>query len=110
MKDLLAVITRYREERGWTEDQLAEKSGLPQSAISSWYRKKRVPTLPPLEKICEAFAMTLTELLAEGEEAVVLTEDQRQLFLKKRKPKGRHDCLPFLFAYAHAPAMTCCWR
>ena len=79
MKDLLAVITRYREERGWTEYQLAEKSGLPQSTISSWYRKKLVPTLPSLEKICEAFGITLTELLAEGEEAVVLTEDQRQL-------------------------------
>jgi len=79
VKDLLAVITRYREERGWTEYQLAEKSGLPQSTISSWYRKKLVPTLPSLEKICEAFGITLTELLAEGEEAVVLTEDQRQL-------------------------------
>ena len=28
MKDILSVITAYREERGWTEYQLAERSGL----------------------------------------------------------------------------------
>lgn len=40
MKDILAEITRYRESRGWTEYQLAERSGLPQSTISSWYRQE----------------------------------------------------------------------
>ena len=39
MKDVLAVISQLREARGWTEYQLAENSGLPQSTISSWYRK-----------------------------------------------------------------------
>ncbi|MBQ2770691.1 MAG: helix-turn-helix transcriptional regulator [Clostridia bacterium] len=79
MKDILAVITRYREERGWTEYQLAERSGLPQSTISSWYRKKLVPTVPSLEKICMAFGITLSQLFSEGTDAVNLTESQRQL-------------------------------
>ena len=35
MKDILSVITILRDERGWTEYQLAERSGLPQSTISS---------------------------------------------------------------------------
>lgn len=42
MRDILAAITKYREERSWTEYQLAEHSGLPQSTISSWYRKNMV--------------------------------------------------------------------
>ena len=46
MKDILTVITANREARGWTEYQLAEHSGLPQSTISSWYRKNMIPTLP----------------------------------------------------------------
>ena len=29
VKDILASITEYREQRGWTEYQLAERSGLP---------------------------------------------------------------------------------
>ena len=65
MKDILSAITAYREDRGWTEYQLAERSGLPQSTISSWYRKNMVPTIPSLEKICMAFGITLSQLFAE---------------------------------------------
>ena len=79
MKDILAAITTYREERGWTEYQLAEKSGLPQSTISSWYRKNMVPTIPSLEKICTAFGITLSQLFAEDDSPVSLTESQQKL-------------------------------
>ena len=66
MKDILATITAYREERHWTEYQLAERSGLPQSTISSWYRKGMVPTVPSLEKVCAAFGITLSQLVRPG--------------------------------------------
>ena len=79
MKDILTTINKYREERGWTEYQLAERSGLPQSTISSWYRKNMVPTVPSLEKICNAFGITLSQLFAEGEAPVALTDSQRKL-------------------------------
>ena len=79
MKDILTAITQYREARSWTEYQLAERSGLPQSTISSWYRKNMIPTVPSLLKICDAFGITLTQLFAEGEEAVTLTETQAEL-------------------------------
>lgn len=79
MEDILATITAYRQERGWTEYQLAERSGLPQSTISSWYRKNMVPTIPSLKKICLAFGITLSQLLSEGDALVSLTEDQRKL-------------------------------
>ena len=79
MKDILATISMYREERGWTEYQLAERSGLPQSTISSWYRKNMVPTIPSLEKICAAFGITLSQLFAEGDSPVSLTASQKKL-------------------------------
>ena len=79
LKDILTAITAYREERGWTEYQLAEQSGLPQSTISSWYRKNMVPTIPSLEKICAAFGITLSQLFAEGDSPVSLTEPQKKL-------------------------------
>lgn len=79
MKDILTAISAYREERGWTEYQLAEHSGLPQSTISSWYRKNMVPTIPSLEKICAAFGITLSQLFAEGDASVSLTESQKKL-------------------------------
>lgn len=79
MKDILTVITKNREARGWTEYELAERSGLPQSTISSWYRKNMVPTVPSLEKICTAFGITLSQLFAEGETPVSLTASQAEL-------------------------------
>ena len=79
MKDILAAITKYREDRGWTEYQLAEHSGLPQSTISSWYRKNMIPTVPSLDKICTAFGITLSQLFAEGDSPVLLTASQQIL-------------------------------
>ena len=82
VKDILATITEYREERGWTEYQLAEHSGLPQSTISSWYRKNMMPTIPSLEKICTAFGITLSQLFAEGDVPVSLTDSQQKLLAR----------------------------
>ena len=79
MIDVLARITEYREARGWTEYQLAEKSGLPQSTISSWFRKGMMPTIPSLEKICNAFGITISQLFAREDELVALTPAQRKL-------------------------------
>ena len=79
MKDILSTITTYRTERGWTEYQLAERSSMPQSTISSWYRKNMVPTVASLEKICAAFGITLSQLFSEGDSPVSLTESQKKL-------------------------------
>jgi transcriptional regulator with XRE-family HTH domain len=79
VKDILATITQYRQARGWTEYQLAEKSGLPQSTISSWYRKNMIPTVPSLEKICNAFGITLSQLFATEDTLVSLTTSQQKL-------------------------------
>ncbi|MBS5399679.1 MAG: helix-turn-helix domain-containing protein [Lachnospiraceae bacterium] len=79
MIDVLERITAYRTQKGWSEYQLAEKSGLTQSTISSWYRKNLVPSIPSLEKICKAFGITLSQFFAESQEDFSLTEIQRQL-------------------------------
>jgi len=38
-----------------------------------------VPTIPSLEKICAAFGITLSQLFAEGDSPVSLTEPQKKL-------------------------------
>ena len=68
MTDILGLIRKNREARGWTEYQLAERSGLPQSTISSWYKKGMTPSFSSLEKICEAFGLTLSQFFADAED------------------------------------------
>ena len=82
MKDILQTITEYRLAKNWTEYQLAEKSGLPQSTISSWYRKNLYPTIPSLEKICDALGITIVQLFNEDKDMSSLTKNQK-LFLEK---------------------------
>ena len=78
MEQILARIVQYRNARGWTEYQLAERSGVPQSTISSWYRGAK-PTIPPLQKICTAFDISLSELFAGDGDPVVLTASQKAI-------------------------------
>ena len=79
MEDVLEVITRLRLARKWSEYELAKNTGIPQSTISTWYRKGQVPTMPSLEKICAGFGITLSQFFSQGEEAVSLTASQREL-------------------------------
>lgn len=65
--DVLERIRNLRLERNWTEYQLAEKSGIPQSTISTWFRKQNLPTISSLEKICYAFDITLSDFFRENE-------------------------------------------
>ena len=98
MKNILNTITALREARGWTEYQLAEMSGLPQSTISSWYRKQLIPTIPSLSKICTAFGITLSQLLAENGETYDLSEAQQQLLScwSRLSPEQQDALLAFL--------------
>lgn len=71
---------QYRLERNWTEYQLAEKSNLPQSTISSWYRKNQIPTIQSLDKICQAFNITLAQFFTEENSTpIVLTDKQKAI-------------------------------
>ena len=92
--DILGLIRKNREARGWTEYQLAERSGLPQSTISSWYKKGMTPSFSSLEKICEAFGLTLSQFFADAEDRLALTPAQRALLDKwSRLTPGQQSSL-----------------
>lgn len=80
--DILNKITQLRQERHWTEYQLAEKSGLTQSTISSWYRKNMLPTIPSLSKLCSAFGITLSQFFLDSNSTIVELDERQLLFLK----------------------------
>ena len=67
MIDILEKISLYRKERNWTEYELAKRSDLPQSTISSWYRKNMQPSLLSLDKIAHAFGLILAQMLSDDD-------------------------------------------
>lgn len=99
MVDILSRITNLRTERNWSEYQLAENSGLTQSTISSWYRKNMLPTIPSLNKICDAFGITMSQFFLENDEKTVdLNEEQLSLLnsVTKLNSKQFQSLIEFL--------------
>lgn len=100
--NVLEKIVVLREERHWTEYQLAEHSGLTQSTISSWYRKDMLPSIPSLNKICDAFGITLSQFFSEGEERTLsLTKHQLDLLraAEKLEPAQYEALINFLNSF-----------
>lgn len=97
--DILNRIIDLREERHWSEYQLAEKSGLTQSTISTWYRKNMLPSIPSLAKICDAFGISMSQFfLEENDRTVLLTDRQIRLieYAVKLEPEQFDKLLAFL--------------
>ena len=86
MKNVLDNILRLREKKGWSEYKLSVESQVPQTTISSWYNKKNsYPTLPSLNKICDALNVTMSELFSNDESKIDLTKEQLALVNASKK-------------------------
>ena len=79
MFDVLEKITSLREELGWTTYRLSKLSGIPQSTISTWYRKNLMPPIDKLEIICQTFGITLAEFFNDTDVLVSMTEEEKNM-------------------------------
>ena len=93
--DILEHISELRKARSWTEYELAERSGLTQSTISSWYKKNMLPSIPSLTKICDAFGLTLSEFFLEhqqdGDDKIMVTIDRQKYELIQEASRLEDD-------------------
>lgn len=77
--NVLERINELRNKRGWSVNELAKKSGLNQSTLSSLYQKNNNPSITTLESLCKAFGMTMSQFFAGESDCIDLTDQQRQL-------------------------------
>lgn len=57
--------------------QLSIKTGISQSALSDIVKKKNVPTLTTIERICEAFGITMAQFFTTDGSISNLSEEQK---------------------------------
>ncbi|TCO65519.1 helix-turn-helix domain-containing protein [Actinocrispum wychmicini] len=57
--ELGVEVRTLREERGWSQTELATRAGMTQSAMARFEAGGTVPTLPVLERIAGALGMRL---------------------------------------------------
>ena len=98
--DILGKIEQERQKRGWSEYMLARNSDIPQSTISTWYRKQLQPSIASIEHICDGFGITLAQFFEEDETSNVLKEQLELLDLwQKLSPEQRHNLILLLQSF-----------
>ncbi|MEU5942333.1 helix-turn-helix transcriptional regulator [Micromonospora sp. NPDC047548] len=58
--ELGRAVRDLRERRGWSQAQLANESGMTQSAVARFEAGGTVPTLPVLERLAAALDVSLS--------------------------------------------------
>jgi len=56
-------LKQFREARGWTQEQLAEKAGFSRAYIARLEIGRHDPTLSTLEKLAKALRVTVGKLV-----------------------------------------------
>ena len=90
MKDLGEKIWRLREERGLSQEVLAEKLDVSRQTVSNWENDRATPDAYKLKQLCEVLGVSADELLETGEqvpaESALPKEENAE---KKRGRVGR---------------------
>ena len=81
---VLEKIKKLQQERGWSTYKLAYESGLTQSTLSNMFARGTCPTVDTLEKICEAFGITLSEFFENDESKIYVSKEEIQLLNQYR--------------------------
>ena len=58
-----ATLKKLREQRGLTQDQLADEAGVARISVARWETNGRTPTIDGVEKLAKALKVPITALL-----------------------------------------------
>ena len=82
-------IFELLKKQGMSQKEFAEKTGIAQSTISDWKRKKTNPVSEKILIICEVLGVTPYELLAGVEENGNRSNPSSVLIIEKESELGR---------------------
>jgi len=89
------LLRRARQERGWSQRVVADRIGAPQDTmITRWERGNAIPSPYYIERLCQLFGMTATELgLLQEKPAGEAVSVPGEVFAPS--PTPREDAAPF---------------
>ena len=77
--DIVKKIDMIRVKKGWTFYKLSQESGISQQTFTKWLSGKTIPSIPALEKVCNAFGISLSNFFAEND-MIEVTPETKNLF------------------------------
>ena len=72
-------IKELCEKRGYTKYRLAQITGMTQTALGNILNQSSLPTIVNLERICDAFGITLAQFFTDDGSKLNLTQDQQEI-------------------------------
>ena len=82
--NVLEKVKKLQDERGWSTYKLAYEAGLTQSTLSNMFARGTCPTVDTLEKICDAFGISLSEFFEEGDRKAYVSKEELEFLRKYR--------------------------
>ena len=67
------------DERGWSTYELAERADLTYSTLNSSINRDAAPKIDTLERICDAFGITLAQFFHNDEVLEYLSVEEKEL-------------------------------
>ena len=99
--NVIERIEELKNARGWSDNKLAEKSGVSQSTLSSALKNpsRTSITVDTLEKICKGLGVTLSAFFMTDEQKVTVSTQEKILLDDFRKlPEDKKKALIALLA------------
>lgn len=77
-KDVIQHIQDLCKERSWTYYRLAKEADIPYSTLNNMVNRTNIPTIPTLQKLCDAFASHLPISFSTSRMPCSLPKDSRK--------------------------------
>ncbi len=96
--DINKRIIDMCNERNWSTYDLAKEAILTHSTLSSMLQRGTPPKIDTLQRICEAFGITLSQFFLEDEHLEVLNSKEKKLIslFRKLSAKKQQALLDFI--------------
>jgi transcriptional regulator with XRE-family HTH domain len=76
--DIKERITELNKEYGWSLYRLSREAGMAPSTLTNMMKRGNCLSLSSLERVCEAYGITMLQFFYDGEEMVPLNAEQRE--------------------------------
>ena len=94
------IIADLREQKKWSQTDLADKSGVSRVMIGKYERDEAIPSIEAAKKIADAFAVSLDYLVGEGANASFDKQAIRRLQdIEKLKSEDKNHIFALMDAF-----------
>lgn len=93
-------IKKLREEKGMTQDELAEKLNVTRQAVSNWETGRTQPDIETLTKLAEVFDVSVERIIYGSERKERIVHVNRNIQIGPKEGLSMGAALAMIISYA----------